>query len=193
MAWLEGTLVGWFVGWGLFVSAYTLTQSTSIICPAPSKELTSIPCTPPQLPPTARFIMRWNFWSKGHTSTESSLRYSKYTWLSTANWMRSSSQLISKMCHSSLLLEMLLPFWVPIMPLFASVWTVPKNLSASCPTASITSISPDFGQPPYVLYSGSIQSAGQVPIALQLARLARNWILPYLNEWRPRVTILAEV
>ena len=57
-------------------------------------------------------------------------------------------QLISKMCYSALLTEILLPFCVSDMWLNAAVCTVPKNLSGLCQTASMMLISHDFGLPP---------------------------------------------
>src|SRR5210317_1221632 len=70
---------------------------------------------------------------------------------------------------------------------------LPWNLFSSYPTASITSISPLFGQPPYTHFSGSSQRAGQVPSAVHPANLARKRILPYLKACNPRVTMRADV
>ena len=52
------------------------------------------------------------------------------------------------------------------------------------------SISPDFGQPPYVEFSGIIQMAGQSQSPC--GNLATTSILPYRIDFLPRVFSLAE-
>src|SRR5262245_43904057 len=54
---------------------------------------------------------------------------------------------------------------------------VPRTLVGSCPRASITSISPEDGQPPYFSFWGNIHGAGQTP--LPVGSLARNSNRPY--------------
>jgi hypothetical protein len=62
---------------------------------------------------------------------------------------------------------------------------VPSTLVGSCPRASMTSISPEHGQPPYLSFWGSIHKAGQTP--LPVGNLARNSNRPYfwLNSGLP--------
>src|ERR1035441_10027868 len=64
-------------------------------------------------------------------------------------------------------------------------WRVPSTLAGSCPRASITSISPEDGHPPYFSDWGIIHRAGQTP--LPVGSFARNSNLPYflLNNGLP--------